>query len=294
MPPPTRARGRRSRSPGAAASTRRRRWPSAGPGTRRAWTCLDRALGSGAVPRLLAYRLHLRAAEALADRAHAEAAQAHPAPAASAASDSLRRLALVDRGGLAPEDLPAYEEAALRVAAIRWLAEPPPTRARPLAVEIVAARPGETCVRLRPTAAPAGSSPLLERCTYGVVMPASLRFAPSARTMTLAVAPVPGWTELWVFRSHGATSSWGLDVLAPGAGEPGQDVGYVELAGFSPDGKRLLIARELRAGTRLTRRFEQLAPDSAAVEHWSSIPDRLVAFRRWTSPTWRQSTLALR
>ena len=45
---------------------------------------------------------------------------------------------------------------------------------------------------------------------------------------------------------------------------------------------------------RLTRRFELLAPDTTTVARWTSMPDRLVAFRRWASPLWRRGTLALR
>jgi hypothetical protein len=276
---------------------------------RRAWNdarldvlaTVEPALGRGLVPATWAYRLRLRAAETLAEKAHDEAAQRRPEVAARAASESLRRLALVERARLAPEDAAVYEETAVRVAAVRWLAEPPvPARRPTVAVEIAPARPGETCVRLTPPARPAAIPPpapistSLERCTYGVVLASSLRLAPSGRAAALAVAPLPGWTELWIFRADpAAAGGWRVDVVPPGAGEPGADIGYVELAGFSPDG-RPLVARELRTPARLTRRFEQLAADSIRVEHWSSSADRLRAFQRWASPLWRQSTLALR
>jgi hypothetical protein len=275
--------------------------PAAPVAQRRTWNdarvdilaALDPALASGAVPGLTRQRLHLRAAEALADRAHDEAAQTRPATAAAAASESLRRLALVDRGALAPEDLPTYEETAVRVAAIRWLADlaPPRTPRPPVAVSIAPGRPGQTCIRLSPPASPSPS----EHCTHAVVQPSSLRISPTGRTVALAVAPVPGWSELWIFRADPTSpGGWRSEVLPPGPGEPGQDLGYVEPAGFTPDGRQLLIARELRTAARLTRRFELLAPDASTVAHWTSLPDHLVAFRRWASPTWRQTTLSLR
>src|SRR4029450_13425160 len=72
-------------------------------------------------------------------------------------------------------------------------------------------------------------------------------------------------------------SGWRVEVIPPGAGEPGDDIGYVELAGFSPDGRRLLVARELRTSARLTRRFELFAPDSTRVEPWASSAAHLRA-----------------
>jgi hypothetical protein len=272
---------------------------------RRAWndarlevlSAVEGPLSRGLVPAAAAYRLRLRSAEALAEKAHGEAAQGRPEAAARAAAESLRCLALVDRGRLAPEDTGTYEETAVRVAAVRWLAEPPaPSRRPAVVVAIAPARPGETCVRLQPRGAESNgaTSALIERCTYGVVLGSSLRVEPSGRAVALAVAPLPGWTELWMFRAGAAGSgSWRVEVIPPGAGDPGGDVGYVELAGFSPDG-RVLVARELRTAARFTRRFELLAPDSARVEHWSGYADRLRAFQRWASPSWRQGTLALR
>jgi hypothetical protein len=188
----------------------------------------------------------------------------------------------------------------LRASAVRWLAEPapPPTRRATLPVEIAAGRPGETCVRVRPPQSPTRSpgmaaAVLLERCTFGVVFPASLRWAPDGRTAALSVAPVPSWTELWILRP-GAGGAGRVDVLPPALGAPGDDIGYAELAGFSPDGRRVLVARAFRVSGRLGRRFEVLYPDSAAVERGASRPDRLRAFNRWASPTWRRTTLAAR
>ena len=276
---------------------------------RRAWNearlevlaAVEGPLSRGLLPAAPAYRLRLRAAEALAEKAHDEAAQGRAESAARAAAESLRRLALVDRGRLAPEDAGSYEDTAVRVAAVRWLAEAAAPPRRPAVVVAIApARPGETCVRLQSAGAASngvGVPTPIERCTYGVVLGSSLRLAPSGRAVALAVAPLPGWTELWIFRAGGAGGagggSWRVDVIPPGAGDPGADVGYVELAGFSPDG-RVLVARELRTAARFTRRFELLAAESTRVEHWSGTADRLRAFQRWASPAWRQGTLTLR
>jgi hypothetical protein len=112
--------------------------------------------------------------------------------------------------------------------------------------------------------------------------------------VALAVAPVAAWSELWLVRAEAAGAPWRVDVLPPAVGEPGDDIGYTELAGFSPDGRRALVARDFRVGGKLGRRFEVLAADSTAVERWASTPDRLVAFQRWASPLWRKTTLAAR
>ncbi len=73
-----------------------------------------------------------------------------------------------------------------------------------------------------------------ERCTYGVVWPSALRWAPSGDVATLAVQPLPAWTELWVLR-RAADGSWSLRHAHAATTDP--DVGYVESAGFSPDGR---------------------------------------------------------
>jgi hypothetical protein len=267
----------------------------------RAWnearlTVLDEASPSrpeqASLPRPLAYRLRLRRADALSERAHRRAASADLAGAAQAAAEALRQLALVDRGELAPEDQAAHAETAVRVAGVRWLTGPlPPPAPLPLRLQINAGGPGQTCVRLwsegvRPTL-------LIERCTFGVVFASSLQVATGGRALAIVVAPVPAWTELWIFRQEPASAGWRADVIPPAAGEPGQDVGYVELAGFSPDGRRALVVREYCLADRPGRRFEVLSAEGAVL-HWAGDAGRLAAFARWASPTWRRSTLALR
>ncbi|HTB58154.1 MAG TPA: hypothetical protein VLC06_09785 [Polyangia bacterium] len=247
---------------------------------------------AGALPASLGGRVRLRRAEALAWRAFDEARQAHAQAASRAEAAAVRELALCDRGVLAPEDLDLYDETAVRVAASRWATETPPkeSRARKTVVSFAARAPGETCVRL--TDGAGDKAPLLgERCTFGVVWPSALRWAPSGDLATLAVQPLAAWTELWVLR-RAADGTWGFDTLTAAATDP--DVGYVESAGFSPDGGRLLVVREVRAAGHVSRRFQVLLTAPLSVEKWASSADKLVAFKRWSSPSWRAGTLALR
>jgi membrane protein implicated in regulation of membrane protease activity len=247
---------------------------------------------AGALPAALGGRVRLRHAEALAWRAFDEARQDHADAAARAEAAAVRELALCDRGVLAPEDLDLYDETAVRVAASRWATETPPKAnpARKTVVSFAARQPGETCVRV--TDGAAGKVRILgERCTFGVVWPSALRWAPSGTVATLAVQPLPAWTELWVLR-RAADGTWSFETLTAAMTDP--DVGYVESAGFSPDGGRLLLVREARAAGHLARRFQVVDAGSLAVQKWASSADKLVAFKRWSAPSWRAGTLALR
>jgi hypothetical protein len=132
---------------------------------------------------------------------------------------------------------------------------------------------------------------LAERCTYGIVWQSAVRWAASGTAATIAVQPLASWTELWVVR-RAADGAWTFETLAPAVTEP--DLGYVEAAGFSPDGAHLLVVREARVAGRITRRFQVLATATLAVEHWAPSADRLPAFKRWGAPSWRATTLALR
>jgi hypothetical protein len=277
--------------------------PAEAPTEARAWN--DRRLRAlesidfaavSALPASLAGRVRLRLAEAQAWKAFDEARQGHDAAASRAESAAVRELALCDRGTLAPEDLDLYEESAVRVAASRWAAETPPkdTGKRGVALTFGPRAPGETCVRIvEQTGARTGAAPrvLAERCTFGVVWPSALRWAPSGSMATLAVQPLPAWTELWTLR-RGDDGGWSFDTLTAATTEP--VVGYVEAAGFSPDGNHLLVVREARVGGHVSRRFQVLAGAGLSVEKWASSADRLLAFKRWSAPTWRAGTLALR
>jgi hypothetical protein len=82
-----------------------------------------------------------------------------------------------------------------------------------------------------------------EHCTYGVVWPSSLAFAPHDAAVAMVVEPLDGWSELLVL--HPSAEGWQVDTATPGAIDP--ELGYVELSGFSPDGAHLLVVRDFRA-----------------------------------------------
>jgi hypothetical protein len=254
----------------------------------------ERALSPGLVG-----RLRERRAEAFAWRAFDQARQGQLDAAARAEGAAVRELALTERGVLAPEDGALYDEVAVRVAASRWAGEVPPkdSRSRPVAISVVPRAPGETCLRV----VEAGGQPaddkravLGERCTFGVVWTSALRWAAAGNVATIAVQPLPAWTELWVLRRAPDGRSWSVDTLTPAAADPDAGAGYVETAGISPDGAKLLIVREARLEGRPIRRFQVLDAATLGVDTWASNADKLIAFKRWSSPTWRASTLSLR
>jgi hypothetical protein len=247
---------------------------------------------SNALPGFLAGRIRLRHAEALAWQSFDEARQGHAEASSRAEAAAMRELALCDRGLLAPEDADLYDETAIRVAASRFAVELPPKdhHERRTQVSFVPRAPGETCVRVTDSVREQ-SNPLAERCTFAVVWPSALRWASSGDLATLVVQPLPAWTELWVLR-RANDGTWGFETLTPATADP--EVGYVESAGFSPDGRRLLLVREARAAGHLARRFQVLDATFLKVEKWASNADKLVAFKRWSAPSWRSGTLALR
>ena len=239
--------------------------------------------------------MRLRRAEAFAWRAFDEARRGNLDPAARAEGTAVHELALTDRGVLAPEDLDLYEDVAIRVAAPRWATEPEQKQASKRAVEVVFAPrgEGETCVRIVQPAGAGKTRTVGERCTYGLVWKNALRWAPSGNVATIAVQPLAAWTEVWVLR-RGDDASWAIETLTPATTDPDTAVGYVEAAGFSPDGGRLLVVREARAGSQVTRRFQVVDTATLIVEKWAARADKLGAFKRWGSPSWRAGTLALR
>jgi len=249
----------------------------------------------GALPPALLGRVRLRRAEAFAWRAFDEARRGNVEAAGRAEGTAVHELALTDRGVLAPEDVELYEEVAIRVAASRWATEPVGKPAGKRAVDVVFAPrgEGETCMRIVLGSGDGKSRTLGERCTYGLVWQNALRWAPSGRLATVAVQPLAAWTELWVAR-RADDGSWTIDTLTPATSEPDTTVGYVEAAGFSPDGGRLLVVREARAGSQVTRRFQVVGTAKLVVERWAASADKLAAFRRWGSASWRAGTLALR
>ena len=148
--------------------------------------------------------------------------------------------------------------------------------------------PGQTCVALEDAHRPRAAASI-RRCTYGLVRMASLRAIPQGPALVLAVQPLEGWRELWVF--HERAGSWVIDVLPPGLDNP--DEGYVEFAGYVPGTRRLLIAREVKERARFRRSFEELRLDDLALVRQASSPELLRDFGRWQDVAWRRGTLAL-
>ena len=214
---------------------------------------------------------------------------------AAAALRALQDLAGVAKNELTDDDQAEYTEAAIRVGATRWAAEPvlPVNTAARLSVMTVPGEPGETCVLLLDAKRDA-AKPLARRCTYGVAWTASVSVNAAGSALALAVQPLPTWRELWVFRRQGGT--WTVDVLPPSASNP--ELGYVEFAGWVPAQDKLLTVREARddrpgSGQRFRRSFEVLQLDTLAVDKQASTPHILALFR-WQDAGWKRGTVSLR
>jgi hypothetical protein len=108
--------------------------------------------------------------------------------------------------------------------------------------------------------------------------------------VALAVQPLASWRELWVF--HATAKGWQVDVLPPATGDT--QLGVVEFAGWMPDGKRLLAAREAKVEGRFKRSFEVLRLDTLATEKWADKPESLSAFYRWQDVAWKRQSPILR
>ncbi len=231
-------------------------------------------------------QLRIRRAEIAAQLAWADARRGDLTAAATHADAAITAFARVDREELAEDDESAFASAALAVAASRWAAMPAaPVSKLELAMD--PGGPGETCVRIVPAKGDA-SAP---KCTHGQVWPASLRASSDRKAAVIAVEPLPGWLELWMFR-RGEDGGWMIDVIPPNTDGP--DRGYVELAGWSPDGTRALLVRESRARDAITKSYETLVLGTLAVEKQSSTLKGLGAAKKWAAAEWRARTLALR
>jgi hypothetical protein len=234
---------------------------------------------------LMRSRLHARRAAVWAASAYGAARRGEPA-------DALARRALEELLAVHPEELGEdrqgeYRDALLRAGAVRWAAAAAPAASGPLELETLPGEPGQTCVTLKD--ARRGGTPLLRRCTYGIVWAASARPIATAHALVLAVQPLETWRELWVF--HESASGWNVDVLSPGLEDP--EEGYVDFAGFAPATHRLLIAREVKEHGRFSRRFEELRIENLALVRAASAPELLADFGRWQDAAWRRDTLAL-
>lgn len=185
------------------------------------------------------------------------------------AEPALADFASVTPAELTDDDSPAYSEAAMRVNAARWIGRKPGAE---LGLKLSDGQPGETCVTL-------GTA---KRCTYGLVQLASASRSPNGRSLTLAVQPLDGWRELWVFRRTGEV--WSVDVLPPAPAAPG--LGVAEFAGWVPGGQQMLVAREFRAEGRYRRSFEVVSLSTLATERQSGEPKALGVFQRWADAGW--------
>ncbi|MFC4159076.1 hypothetical protein [Chitinimonas lacunae] len=247
---------------------------------------LNRIDGS-ALPEFVRNRLRLRQAGVWAALAfqHARRGEA----ATQAAQQALDALASVVVEELSEEDRSAYSDAAIRVGASRWAALPAAATDKGLSVITQPGEPGQTCVLLvdarRDT-----KSPLFKTCSYGLVWTASASANPDGTALTLAVQPLEGWRELWLFRR--GVDGWQLTVLPPSNQNP--DLGYIEFAGWVPGGKQMLAAREVKVDGRFQRSFELIDLETLAVQKQADHPNSLSTFHRWQSPRWKQLTVSLR
>jgi hypothetical protein len=239
------------------------------------------------LPEHLQNRLRLRSAGVQASYAFGRARRGEDAQ--ESASLALAELAAVNKVELSEDDTSAYAEAAVRVGASRWAAATTPAIGNGLRVATSAGEPGQTCVSLV-DARHDERAPLARRCTYGVVWAASASANAAGTALALAVQPLDGWRELWMFQKTG--DEWHIDVVPPGVDSP--ELGYIEFAGWVPGKPQMLAAREIRAEGRFRRSFEVVDLATLAVEKKVDDPASLSVFYRWQDAGWKRQTVALR
>ena len=203
--------------------------------------------------------------------------------------------ALVQRNELPDEDIPLYNDVAMRLGATRWAhltnttAALAPALKHGLSVQTETGASGEVCLKLVDSKLGA-EKPVLRRCSYGLLWTQSVSINAQGSVITLAAQPLEGWREMWVMRKTG--EGWVLDVLPPSTNTA--ELGYVEFAGFSPDGQQVLVAREAKTGGRHKRSFEVLNANTLNTEKLASEPGLLNAFVRWQDVRWKAHSLSLR
>jgi len=242
------------------------------------------------LPEYTKNRLRMRSAMVWSSIAF-ERTRKNDAGAFEAANLALQELAGVNKQELSEDDAVVYNEAATRVGASRWAAEPARTQL-PSGLTVVAEstkQPGETCIKLIDKKHDA-SKPLLQRCTFGVVWTNSARTDTHGTSVALAVQPLDRWRELWLF--HIGNEGWTVDVLPPS--DDAGDTGYIEFAGFVPGSNKLLAAREVKSAGKFTHSFEVLDAATFAVLKHADRPDSLSLFYRWQDPMWKKQTVSLR
>ena len=246
------------------------------------------------LPGYLRNRVQMRRASVWGAAAFQQARRNAADPAvAVAAARALTEFTGVSRTELPDEDQSAYNDAAMRVSAVRWALVPaapaaPMAGSRPTLLTEPGA-PGETCVLLV-DAQHSASAPLLRRCTYGVVWAASATTNREGTAVALAVQPMEGWRELWVLRK--TAGGWLADVLPPAAATP--ETGVAEWAGWVPGGQQMLVAREARGQGRYRKSFEVVRLEGLTTERVTGDAAALPLFQRWQDPAWKRQTLSLR
>ena len=248
------------------------------------------------LPEVLKNRLHLRRAGVWASLAwqRARRSEAGAGPVTAAGKRAVDELAAINRSELAETDAATYSDAAIRVGASRWAAEPAgavlaATAPGSLGIATSPGQPGETCVHLVDSRHDARHS-LLTRCTYGIVWTASAAAHPQGTALALAVQPLDGWREMWVFRQE--ATGWKVDVVPPATVQP--TLGYVEFAGWVPGSGQMLTAREAKVDGRYKLSFELLNPSTLEIDRWADKPASLSAFQRWQAPAWKARTVSIR
>jgi hypothetical protein len=231
-------------------------------------------------------RLHARGAGVWAALAYSHERRGEPDGAA--AEHALAELLAVHPDDLGDDRRPEYVDAVLRVSAIRWAGALPARQSGPLTLKAAPGEPGQTCMTLEDAHQPRAGA-VVRRCTYGLARMASIQAIPQGPALVLAVQPLEGWRELWVF--HEKAGEWVVDVIPPGLDNP--EEGYVDFAGYAPGTRRLLIAREVKARGRFRRSFEELRLDDLVLVRQASNPELLRDFGRWQDVAWRRDSLAL-
>jgi hypothetical protein len=211
---------------------------------------------------------------------------------------ALEELSKVNRAELADDDAAAYNDASMRVSASRWISNPnarPPMEAAKVAalarqgllMDLEEGQAGETCVAIKQLGK---GATLFRKCSYGLVWLTSATINAQGNVITLAVQPTETWREMWLLKK--TAEGWVVDALPPSV--QGPELGYVEFAGFTPDGKQVLLAREARVQNKHKRSFEVVSVDTLATDKQASDPSLLAAFQRWQNAGWKANTLSIR
>ena len=239
------------------------------------------------LPAHLKNRLRLRSASVWASIAFERVRRGEPTQ--EAANLAVQELADVDKINLAEDDASTYREAAVRVGASRWAAEPARPPAVGLGIVTSPGQTGQTCVKLIDKKHDL-AAPLLQRCTYAIVWTNSVTTNARGTALALAVQPLDSWRELWLF--HQTNDGWRVDIVPPADGAT--ELGYIEFAGWVPGTNKVLAAREAKINGRFERSFEVLNLQTLEVEKHVDNPASLSLFYRWQDPAWKRQTVSIR